>query len=65
MLPFGAGNPVSGQSGAGAVEVVTLGLVLAAASSCAGDDEQAVSTSPASPVVASAPQASGRRARVR
>jgi hypothetical protein len=58
--PVGAGTPVSGQAGAGAVVVVVVFFGLATASR-AGEDEQALRSSPVSPAAASAPQACGRR----
>ena len=59
-MPPGAGSPVRGQVGAGAVVVVVVGLGLTAAL-WAGEDEQALRSSPASPAAASTPQASGCR----
>src|ERR1700733_11554800 len=60
-LPLGAGSPVRGQAGPGAVDVVVVAFALATGSR-GGEEEQALRSSPVSPAVASTPQASGRRA---
>src|ERR1700722_16026053 len=59
--PPGAGCPVRGHAGGGAVDVVVVGLGFLAAASCVGADEQALRSSPGSPAVASTPQANGWR----
>src|ERR1700722_20645802 len=59
--PPGAGCPVSGHAGGGAVDVVGVGFGFLAAASWVGEDEQALRSSPVSPAVASKPQASGCR----
>src|SRR3984957_392363 len=59
--PPGAGCPVSGHAGGGAVDVVVVGVGFLAAASWVGEDEQALRSSPVSPAVASTPQANGCR----
>jgi hypothetical protein len=59
-VPLGAGSPVRGQVGWGAVVVVVVGFAFTAALS-AGADEQALTSSPASPAAASTLQARGCR----
>src|SRR5580704_12332930 len=54
--PPGAGSPVRGQAGAGAVDVVARGVTLAAAL-WAGEEEQALNSNAVIPTTASAPQA--------
>jgi hypothetical protein len=59
---------VSGHGGGGVVVVVVVVVGLGgafAAASCDGEEEQALSTRPASPASASTLHASGRRARER
>src|ERR1700677_4339144 len=59
-VPPGAGSPVKGQVGGGAVVVVVVGFAFTAAL-WAGADEQALTSSPASPAAASRLQARGCR----
>src|SRR5580704_3025017 len=63
--PFGAGRPVSGHDGFGAAVVVVVGGSGLSAALWGGLEEQALRINPAIPTEARAPQASGRRARVR
>src|ERR1700735_497627 len=63
--PPGAGCPVRGHAGGGAVDVVVVGLTFLGAASFVGEDEQALRRSPVSPAVASTPQANGCRSLAR
>ena len=65
MVPPGAGSPVSGQAGGGAVEVVVVGFGLGGAASLCAGEEHALSNSPARAIAPNTPQTSGRRARAR
>src|ERR1700683_4040595 len=59
-VPFGAGSPVTGQVGCTAVVGVVGGLAFPAAL-WTGEDEQALTSNPASPAAASTLQARGCR----